>query len=69
MSGPLPGTDSGVLARFQEFSFDRVKREILIALDYHGDVALRDDFTAPRCLSHFVTLRNEYKSLYQDTVG
>jgi hypothetical protein len=57
-----------MIAWFQEFFFDRVQREILIALDNHGGVALRDEFAAPGCLSHFATLRDEHKSLYQDTV-
>ena len=68
VSGPLPRADRRVLARLQEFLFDRVQREILIALNDHGGAALRDDLAAPGCLRHFVTLRNEYKSLYQDTV-
>ncbi len=68
VSGPLPGADCRVLARFQEFFFDRVQREILIALDNDRGVALRDDFTSPGCLNHFVTLCNQCKSKYQDTV-
>jgi len=39
----------------------------MIALDNHGGIALRDDFTAPGCLSHLEILRNEYY-LYQNTV-
>jgi len=68
VSGPLPRADRRVLAWLQEFLFDRVQREILIALNSHGGVALRDDLAAPRCLCHIAILRNEYKSLYQDTV-
>src|SRR5882762_9001793 len=52
VSGPLPGTDGHVLARLQEFLFDCIQGEILIALYNHGGIALRDDFTAPGCLSH-----------------
>jgi len=51
VSGPLAGADCRVLARFQEFFFDRVQREILIALDNDRGVALAMTLTSQDALT------------------
>src|SRR3981081_995320 len=50
--GALPGTNRSVIARFQSFFFDSFGREILIAFDNNGGVALGDNFSSPRCFGH-----------------
>src|SRR6202035_1361257 len=55
MRGALPRTLGRVRAWLQKFLLDRVGREILVPFHNDARIALRDYFSPPGCLSHFVS--------------
>src|SRR5437764_14739040 len=50
LGSALPSTDRGVIAGLEEFFFDTVGRELLVALHHHRCVGFRDDCSTLRCI-------------------
>jgi hypothetical protein len=58
-----------VAARLQEFLFDGIGREILVAFDNDSGVAFGDDFSAPERFGHVLRLRRRRIAFAQDIAG